>query len=276
SSDPDGVVAGYAWSFGDGATGSGVTTSHLYSTGGDRTVTLTVTDDDGATGVTTRTVTPVAPPSASFALDTFSRTVVNGLGTAEVGGPWRTTGSTANYSVSNGTGRILLPVPASGPDVSLRAVSATSTDFSLTVSLDKPSTGGGLYVSVGGRRVIGVGEYRAMLRMRANGVIALGVARTAGNVETALVTPAVVQGLTYAPNDQLRVRLQVTGTSPTTIRARVWKAGTAEPTTWNASAIDSTGALQVAGSLGINVYLSSSATNAPVVFSLDDLDARTP
>lgn len=48
SSDPDGTIAGYAWDFGDGATGSGKTAQHSFAAG-THTVTLTVTDNDGAT-----------------------------------------------------------------------------------------------------------------------------------------------------------------------------------------------------------------------------------
>ncbi|MBI4819640.1 MAG: right-handed parallel beta-helix repeat-containing protein [Deltaproteobacteria bacterium] len=51
STDADGTIVNYRWDFGDGAIGSGSTVSHTYSTGGDFNVTLTVTDDDGATAV---------------------------------------------------------------------------------------------------------------------------------------------------------------------------------------------------------------------------------
>jgi PKD repeat protein len=57
SSDPDGTIASYVWSFGDGAFGQGVTTSHTYATAGFYPVKLTVTDDDGATATGTTLVT---------------------------------------------------------------------------------------------------------------------------------------------------------------------------------------------------------------------------
>jgi len=57
SSDSDGTIASYAWNFGDSSSGSGVTTSHTYSTSGAYTVTLTVTDNSGMTHVSSQTVT---------------------------------------------------------------------------------------------------------------------------------------------------------------------------------------------------------------------------
>ncbi len=63
SADPDGTIAGYAWTFGDGSTGTGPTVSHSYASGGTFTVGLTVTDNQGARGSSTATVTPTGPPA---------------------------------------------------------------------------------------------------------------------------------------------------------------------------------------------------------------------
>src|SRR6185436_8698830 len=67
-------IASYAWNFGDGATGSGATTSRTYATSGQRTVSLTVTDTSGKTHTTTHTVNPDALPVANFTWSCTQRT----------------------------------------------------------------------------------------------------------------------------------------------------------------------------------------------------------
>ena len=64
SSDPDaGDPLSYDWSFGDGAGGSGATASHAYDAGGQRTVTLTVTDPTGLTATATTELLIEGPPT---------------------------------------------------------------------------------------------------------------------------------------------------------------------------------------------------------------------
>lgn len=57
-------IIGYAWNFGDGSTGVGVNPEHEYAFPGTYTVTLTVTDDTGATYISSHDVF-IAPPLTS-------------------------------------------------------------------------------------------------------------------------------------------------------------------------------------------------------------------
>ena len=63
SYDPDGTVMAYIWSFGDGVTKSGLTLTHSYDEPGNYTVTLTVTDDEGAINFDNCTVEVEALPA---------------------------------------------------------------------------------------------------------------------------------------------------------------------------------------------------------------------
>src|SRR5207245_2104731 len=69
SSDPDGSIVAWSWNFGDGATATAQNPTHSYAAGGTYSVTLTVTDNSGATNTAARTVTVGGanqPPVASF------------------------------------------------------------------------------------------------------------------------------------------------------------------------------------------------------------------
>jgi hypothetical protein len=80
SFDPDGDLLAYHWNFGDGLTGSGRSTSHIYANSGAYTVTLTVSTNQNGTvtshsratiaTITSTTPTPVpSPPPPTAAND---------------------------------------------------------------------------------------------------------------------------------------------------------------------------------------------------------------
>jgi PKD repeat protein len=70
SMDPDGTITSYEWDlFDNGSTDrTGSTASVAYSEAGEYTVSLVVTDDDGATAETTQVVTVNAPPTAQMSV----------------------------------------------------------------------------------------------------------------------------------------------------------------------------------------------------------------
>jgi PKD repeat protein len=63
SSDVDGTIASWSWTFGDGGNSTAQSPSHTYSTAGTYTVALTVTDNGGATGTVSKQVTASGPAS---------------------------------------------------------------------------------------------------------------------------------------------------------------------------------------------------------------------
>ena len=174
--------------------------------------------------------------------------------------------------MANGVGTM-----SAAPGASLRAdllgVQRTATDVSSTVALNAAPSGGGAYVALIGRRVTSTNDYRLKVRLQAGGAVTAQLVRVTGGTETAVQTITTVPGVTYAAGDELRLRLVVSGSGTTTLRAKVWKDGTAEPAGWLLQATDTTAALQAPGSVGYTYYLSSTATTNPTVVSVDDLTA---
>ena len=89
SSDANNDVLTYAWEFGDGGTGTGVSPSYAYDAAGEYVVSLTVNDGQADSLIATTTVTIAIPPA-------------NSAPVADPGGPYAgTTGEAVNF---DGTG----------------------------------------------------------------------------------------------------------------------------------------------------------------------------
>ena len=72
SSDPDGTIVTYAWTFGDGTTGSGSNPTHAYAAVGTYTASLTVTDNNGSWSTADTSVVTVASSGGS---STWARSI---------------------------------------------------------------------------------------------------------------------------------------------------------------------------------------------------------
>jgi hypothetical protein len=143
------------------------------------------------------------------------------------------------------------------------------------MSSDKVGTGNGVYLFTVGRRVSGAGDYRLQTRLRSDGLVGVSILRVdAAGVQTVIKSEVTVASYHFVAGDKLNVRFQVTGTSPTTLRAKVWPAALTEPATWLVTGTDSTAGLQVPGSVGFIAYLSGSGTNAPITASFSYLYVR--
>lgn len=104
SDDVDGTVVSFRWTYGDGGTGDGPTASHTYQTTGPYTMTLTITDNTGATATMTKSITPgtSGPDPTLFARFSYF------CGPEECDydgtGSWDTAGNVAGYSWDFGDG----------------------------------------------------------------------------------------------------------------------------------------------------------------------------
>ena len=156
----------------------------------------------------------------------------------------------------------------------LGGVRQSDVDLRIDTTLDTAATGGGAYVSLIGRRVSNGNDYHLKLLYKAGGSVIAYLGRNVGGVETILSTTTVT-GLTVNPGDLVRSRFMVSGTNPTTLRAKVWKATATEPTAWLATFTDAStpAALQAAGDMGTLLYVSGSWTGTVPTLSIDNFKA---
>ena len=264
STDDGGAAAlSYAWDFGDGSTGTGVSPTHTYAQEGPRTARVTVTDGDGLASTASVDVTPRAP-SVFSARDTFSRSVGSGWGSAERGGPWSLRYNASSFSVTDGQGVVDLPGSGKLRTAWLTDVAETSSSTTVRTSLSRlPSGSDQTYVWVVPRQVALDSDYRARVRVASDGSVRLAAARRTGTgVDTTLGAEVAVPGLVAAPGAQLSVRTEAEGTDPTTVRAKVWATGTPEPAAWQVERTDSTPSLQAPGGVALAAYMTGSSSAA--------------
>ena len=271
STDSDGTVEAYDWTFGDGTAATGATASHTYAAAGTYDVTLTVTDDDDATGAVTHQFTVEAPPVPDLASDTFERSATNGFGTADLGGAWTVAGGATNFSVSAGQGRILLPAASVSRAATLTTVSVADVLANVDLALDTAPTGGGTYLGLAVRKV-GNNEYRARVRVQPSATT-IQILKVVANVETQLASVSL-PGVVYTPGSVLHLQLKASGSGTTTLAAKAWFDSVAEPGAPQVQTTDTTPELQAAGGVGVHAYVTGSTTNAPLVMSVDNLKVK--
>jgi len=94
STDSDGTIASRSWAFGDGGTSTATNPSHTYAAGGTYNVSLTVTDNGGATNTRTQPVTVSGGGGSTQLLGNTG--FENGTSPA----PWTLSSGVANNSTS--------------------------------------------------------------------------------------------------------------------------------------------------------------------------------
>ncbi len=105
SNDPDGEIASRSWTFGDQVSSQKTPTNHSYAEPGEYTVTLTVTDDQGATNTTTVTIEVLPADSVSGEDEALNQTAAEADGNG-------TNATSGNESANGVPGAPLLAVLA--------------------------------------------------------------------------------------------------------------------------------------------------------------------
>ncbi|MBN1859368.1 PKD domain-containing protein, partial [Candidatus Bipolaricaulota bacterium] len=224
SSDSDGTIIQYAWSFGDGYTASGVTASHAYAGAGTFAAQLTVTDDDGASNSATRFVTvqpsPNQPPTASFTMSpsspvTGSAVQFNASASTDVDGTivsyaWTfgdgatASGSTATHtytSSGNFTATLVVTDDDGGTDAESRTISVSTPQLAdlvvtnITHSPASPQLGAsvGFEITIRNQGAIGAGLFRIRLSGASSAASTYVWQLSAGNSTTVSLSRTLTQ-----------------------------------------------------------------------------------
>ncbi|HSU34171.1 MAG TPA: hypothetical protein VLJ88_00785 [Propionibacteriaceae bacterium] len=220
-----------------------------------------------------------AGSARTFAEDGFDRTVVDGLGTAPIGGPWAVSGEADilnDYAVEGSRGIFRLSEPAVRRTAYLGGARSDTTDVVATASVDKSVAGGPVYLSLIGRQINPQTQYVADVRIDGQNQVRLGLIRYVDSPTGSDLAPTVTLG-EVAANEPIHLRMQVyqLREGQARVRAKTWLGSDPEPERWTISAEDETAELQDRGAVGFSGYLSGEATNAPVTISLADIKATT-
>ena len=147
SSDSDGIVVAWSWTFGDGGTSSAQNPTHAYMCSGTYAVTLRVTDDGGAIGTATRSVSASVPtpgggpgePGAIPGLTLWLR--ADGLTGHADGDPvatWPDASGSCNHATQASASK--RPTFRAAQVAGLPAVSFDAADDGMETPVDPPQT----------------------------------------------------------------------------------------------------------------------------------------
>ena len=123
SIDSDGTIVSRSWNFGDGSAVSTATNpSHTYTAGGSYTVMLTVTDNAGAIGTSSQTVTVVAPADHLVVATVADVSQGNRLGAVTVS----IVDASGNVIAGDSTSQVTLATTACGAPVTLEQATVSN------------------------------------------------------------------------------------------------------------------------------------------------------
>ena len=215
----------------------------------------------------------VVPAQVSLVLDTFTRKRSKGWGKGNRGGVWQHGSGKNSFSVNGSEGKVLVPKKKSRFAL-LDGVKSSKSDVTATVRLDRLASGNGTYAEVWARangNAKGISHgYRARIVFASNKTVRLDL-DSVRNGKAKTLARKRVGGIKHKAGTRYKVRVQAVGTSPTTIRAKIWLAKDPEPKNWFYQKVDSRSGLQVHGGVG---FRWGGSANKSQAFRIDNLVVR--
>lgn len=206
------------------------------------------------------------------AFDIFSRTSTSSWGSTTDGDVWTTIGGTGtDFNVGSNIGTIAQAAAAVTKRVSLQGSTVTNVQQSVDVATSALSAGAPQNIGLNARYIDANNHILAKLSFSTTATINLVVSQVVGGVETVLSN--VLTGLTHVANTFYNLTLYVVGT---TIKAKVWTVGTAQPGGWQVVTSLTTNALNSAGYIGIQSSQDTSNTNGAVTHKVDGYSRWNP
>ncbi|MGP9846155.1 PKD domain-containing protein, partial [Brachybacterium sp. 107] len=202
-------------------------------------------DEASATADEDPTEDSTMPTGTPVVQDDFDRSSDTGWGDAEQGGTWSLAEALApSAGVADGAAALDLPAGESG-DALLDETSFSQSTVDLTFRVDAAE--GAVDGEVGVvTRATEDSQYSVRAVILPDGTMQLNVL----NGEK-VVTTQKLDGMAFSPDASYTLRVSVTGSSPTTISAKLWEVGADEPEDWQLTTADDTSSLQGEGALGL-------------------------
>jgi PKD repeat protein len=268
STDTDGSVTGWSWTFGDGGTSTAKNPSRTYAAAGTYSVTLTVTDNAGATNQFTTAVTVTAPTGPQARLsDSFNRVVASGVGTADGGSDASKTWVTwegANADVTVDGSALVLKKDTGGWRALVGSESPANLDATVEVSaFNSDAALFGLYL-----RVAGGPADNYQFQWTGGTLTIWRSTRTGGDVVLATVPKARNAAF------KLRAQVETVGSS-VVLRLKYW-TGASEPSAWTLTATDTSPGRILSGGYALRAINGGTSDMRIDNFVINNLATQQP
>jgi hypothetical protein len=206
------------------------------------------------------------PVNTGLASDDFTRTVVNGFGSATSGGAYTLSATAAEYAVNGTQGAI---TPAAGNVMTLATLANVGVDADITVTISNSGaiTSGTSARGAAVARFTNINNYYcALVQTTSAGANLISFQKTVAGVETVLLTSNLSLGINNS--SELKLRFLIKGTI---LKAKAWSVYGTEPDGWQIETTDTS--LTTGSGIGVAAR-SGTATGNTILF--DNLTVGPP